>query len=956
MKKNKKGNNNLKKLIMQNIKPIIIAVLSILILFIASFKIGIVLSALIVLIIDLILYFLLNKNSKKTSPKEKLKTFLIVCFGCAAILLILFLVFLGFIMVTAPKFDPEALYSKGASVLVDKNGEEYAKIGGAEIRENVDYEDLSQSLIDAILATEDSRFFQHSGVDLPRFLKASVQQLLGRGGGGASTLTMQLSKKNYTSTEAHGIQGIIRKFSDVYMAVFKIETHYTKEQIFEFYVNSNYLGASVYGVQLASRTYFNKDVSELNIAEAAMIAGMFQAPDGYDPYKHPEACESRRKTVLSLMLRHGYISKEEYDIASKLTVDKIVVNKKSNNNEYLAFIETVVDEVIERTGNDPYQVPMKIYTTMDRTMQDNMNSVFNGTKFKWKNDYIQAASIVLDVNDGSIQAVGAGRNRVARGTNLATEIKRQIGSTAKPLYDYGPAMEYNGASTYTIFSDEPYTYSTGMALKNFDGDFDGARTLHYSLQDSRNIPAVKAFQSVKNSNIKTFVTNLGLSPEIDEQGNLHESHALGGYTGESPLTMAAAYAAFSNGGYYNEPHSFTKIEYLNSNNTYTVKPITRKAMSDSTAYMITKVLEDTGKTAIARNVNGVNYCGKTGTTNLTNATIKEMHYPNNAIRDRWIMSYNDTYAISLWYGYEELMKDYYLTMAMYEHKDLFKAIAEGVYTKNSSWSQPSSVVKAEVESELPEAMLASEFTPEGSDLSGYKLKYTEYFKKGTEPTEVSTRFSKLPDVTNLKYENGIISWDAIKTPDFINQNYINDLFNKLFTNEGKKNEEINKRINYNNTHIGNIVYEIYSKDTNGNLTLLATTSDTKYEYFTSGNIVVKTAYSIFKDNKSDGASLTVESNIITSELTTPDIIDLNIGDNYIEPEKPVVVLQNGNVDITNDANISISITKKSDNTVSDKIYYITTITEEVYIVKYTITYGNYSNTLTKTINVKKTSD
>lgn len=935
---------NLMTLLKENIKYILLFTFSIIILALGGFKFGFIEAFIVVVILDIIMILIFSRKKKKTSFKEKLKVLLIICLGCGILLLLMFIAFLIYIIATSKEFDPSLLYNKEATVIYDKNGEEITRLGSDGIRENVNYDEISESLIDAVIATEDSRFFQHSGVDLPRFIKASISQVLGKGGGGASTLTMQVSKNIYTSTEDEGIQGIIRKFNDIYISVFKIETHYTKEEILEFYLNYNNLGQTIRGVQQASLTYFDKDVSELNVSEAAMLAGMFQAPNGYDPYLHPEACEQRRLVVLSLMLRHGYITEEEYDIAKELTVDKIVVERDTEEAEFQVFIDTVIKEVQNRTGNNPYEVPMRIYTTMDKSMQQHMNDVFNGTLYKWKDEKVQAGSVVLDIETGAIIAIGGGRNYVAMGTNFATDINRQIGSTAKPLYDYGPYMEYNNGSTYTIFSDEPYAYSDGTKLKNWDNKYEGADTLWNSLKASRNIPAVKAFQSVKNSNIKTFVTNLGLSPEIDSSGLIHESHALGGYSGESPLAMAAAYAAFSNGGYYNEPHSFTKLEYIETGEEYVVKPAKRKAMSESTAYMITKILEDTSSYAVGRSVNGVNYCAKTGTTNLTSEMIEDKGLPSNAIRDRWIMSYNDSYSISLWYGYEYLNNKNYLTSAQYNHKDLFQAIAKGVYTKKSTWEQPSSVVKVEVETELPTAMLVSEFTPDDA-------KTVAYFKKGTEPTQTSTRYTKLDNVTNLKYENGIISWNAVKTPDFINTTYINNLFNKMFTDEETKLEQINKRINYNNTKIGTIVYEIYSKDSSGNLTLIGTTPDTKYEYYGNGNIVVKTAYSIFKDNRSSGSEIIVEAAIITSEINGESTIELNINDEYIEPNKPIIVLENGSVDVTDKSNISFTITRKSDNSIYNSVN-IDTSKEETYVIKYTVSYKNYTNTLSKIVNIK----
>ena len=945
----------MKKFINKNKRTIILALISFIILVIGSLTISFIPTLLILVILGLIYYFVSKPKGKrkKTNGKEAFKTVLIFgfCF------MIFFLIAAGsfgiYIISTAPEFSEEKLYNKDASILYLANGEEFGKIGD-EIRQKVTYDELSQSLIDAIIATEDSRFFQHSGVDLPRFLKASISQILGQGGGGASTLTMQVSKNAFTSTEDKGIEGIIRKFTDIYVSVFEIETHYTKEQIIEFYVNSNNLGGSNRGVEQASLDYFGKSASELNVAEAAMIAGLFQAPNAYNPYLYPDACEERRLEVLSLMLRHGYITEEEYNIAKELTVEKLLVNDsdEESSNLYDDFINTVVEEVIERTGNDPYSVPMKIYTTMDKDMQEVMTGVMNGTLYDWENDKVQAASVIVDVNTGEIKAVGGGRNRVAKGVNYATGVARQIGSTAKPLYDYGPGIEYNNWSTYTPFTDEPYAYSDGTTLKNWDGKYYNFQTLHDALKHSRNIPAVKAFQQNSNDNVKEFVTNLGLSPDIADNGLIYETHALGGYEGETPLSLAAAYAAFSNGGYYIEPHSFTKIEYTETGDTYEVKPITRRAMSESTAYMITKILEDTSSYAIGRSVNGVNYAGKSGTNNLDSETIDKFDYPSNAIKDKWIASFNDSYAITVWYGYEELSKEHYMTVNNYNIKDVFKTIAESAYTERSTWEQPDSVVEVTVENELPTAMLASEFTPKSQQI-------TAYFKKGFEPTETSTRYSQLENVTNLNYDSNTstLSWDPIATPDFIDTNYINNLFSQLYSDEETRQEEINDRLSYNRKNIGTIVYNVYTKDASGNLNLITTTSNTNFTYPVTGTttFVVKSTYTIFKDNMSSGAEFTVQngsSSIISSEINGDYTVVLSIGEDYIEPTKPVIVLQNGITDVTSLATITYTVMRNSDGQVYNSTSYINTNAPETYTITYHVKYGDYTNTLTKIVQIQ----
>jgi len=969
-----------KDLFKKNSETIIITLISIITVIIGTFAVGFVPSFLIVLLLDTIIIVLSlqkNKKSKKKNPKNKgiksnektksekitskskrkgskeiFKTLLIICFILCITVLLLGMCFIGYIIKNAPEFTSTKLYNKEATFLYDAKGVEFAKLG-KELRQKITFEDLSESLIDAIIATEDSRYFQHSGVDLPRFLKASISQVLGKGGGGASTLTMQVSKNAFTSTEDQGIQGIIRKFSDIYISVFKIETHYTKEQILEFYVNSNYLGGGAWGVEQASLNYFGKTAKELNIAESAMIAGLFQAPNGYDPYINPEGCEERRQTILYLMLRHGYITQEEFDIAKELTVEKLLVEKEdSDSTEYQNFINTVVVEVEERTGLNPYEVPMKIYTTMNTKFQDHVNDIMTGKTYKWKDDEIQIGSVILDVKTGAIAAVAGYRNPVAWGSNFAVNVKKQIGSTAKPLYNYGPAIEYNNWSTYTPIADEPFKYSSGQNIKNWDNKFQYFNSLQEALRQSRNVPALKAFKSVTNSKIKQFVTNLGLSPEIDTSGHVHEAHALGGYNGESPLTLAAAYAAFANGGYYIEPHSFTLIEFTETGETFDVIPVKKRAMSNETAYMITKILdsEEARNFAVGLSVNGVNYAVKSGTTNLDKTTINQHNLPSNAIGERWLASYNDSYAITLWYGYERWDSEYCLTTNDTSNRKLFQTIAKAVYTKNSVWKKPSGVVEAVVEDGLPTAKLASENTPKD-------LKVTAYFKKGFEPTETSTRFSQLKDVTNLNYNEttNTLSWDVIKTPDFLDNDYLTKLYDPLFSNNDalkKQVEEVNK---YNKENVGTIIYDIYVKDSTGKLVFINSTDTNSYTYpiTETTTFVVKTNYTIFKTSESKGAEFTITKIpvVITSEINGESIINLKVGDIYQEPSKPVNVLENGLIDITHNSNITISILRKSDNQTFNSLDMIDTSKVDTYVITYNISHDDYTNTLTKTINI-----
>ena len=603
-----------------------------------------------------------NKQHKKKNPKAKRKLWKkilsILIILCAIGIFAVFGFFL-YIVSSTGEFDPNALANQDQTIIYDNNDKIIAKLGN-ERRESVKYDDLPQVLIDAIVATEDSRYFQHNGVDGARFLKASVGQLLGNSSaGGASTLTMQVVKNNLTSTD----QTIVRKFKDVYLSVFFMEKKYTKEEIIEFYVNDSLLGGNVYGVEEASKYYFNKSVSELSLPEAALIAGLFQSPNGYNPDNNPDKAQARMKTVLKLMVRHGYITQEEADIANSIDVSTLLTGTSDKNN-YQGFIDTVVEEVQKKTKNDPYLVSMEIHTTMDASIQDGINKVLAGEGYKWKDDKVQAGITIVDVKTGAIKAIGTGRNRVGERTfNYATQAKRQPGSTAKPIFAYGPGFEYDNFSTYQLFNDEAWSYSDGTEFGNWDSGYKGLMTLRDALSISRNVPAIKALQTVNkdvgNDKIVKFVENLGIKLKNNVA---YESYAIGGLDeGVTTVQMAAAYAAFANGGYYTEPYTVKSITYRNNDKTETFENKKTQAMKESTAYLITNVLEYAAHYGFSGGTGSYSgtVAAKTGTSNYPEKVLKEHGLPASAVNDLWTVAYTPQYSIALWYGYDEIDKNYY---------------------------------------------------------------------------------------------------------------------------------------------------------------------------------------------------------------------------------------------------------------------------------------------------------
>ena len=917
----------------------------------------------------------IKKDNKKKKKHKLIKIILITFLVCFLLGISACVAFCIYIAASAPKFDPNQLYHKESTILYDSNNTIITKLGN-EKRENITYEELPEVLIDAIIATEDSRFFQHNGFDLPRFVKAAIGQVMGKDAGGASTLTMQVVKNHYTSTTSTGFEGIKRKFTDIYMSIFQVEKKYTKEEIIEFYVNSNNLGAGSYGVEQACLTYFDKSCKNINLSEAAIIAGLFQAPSTYNPFIYPEKTEARRKVVLTLMNRHGYITKEEMNAALAIPVTSLIhTNNSKNSYKYQSFIDNVIEEVQAATGNDPYQVPMKIYTTMDRNLQDKIDNIMNGTSYKWENSHVDAGAAIVNITNGSIAALGGGRNKnEARTFNTATQTNKQIGSTAKPLYDYAPGMEYNNFSTYTPFVDEVYTYSDGKEINNWDGGYMGFMTSREALKLSRNIPALKAFQQVNNKNILKFVEGLGLTPEgyscksgykregkkcinqtdssdiIDatKPSSVHQAHSIGGYTGESPLTMAVAYGAFGNGGYYTKPYSFTKIIYRENDEVYENKVSKSRAMSAETAYMISDILYGTSSYALGgySNVNGVNYAAKTGTTNLNDETKKSLNLPASAINDLWVIGYNDTYSIGVWYGYRKLSSQHYTNFGSNEHSRLFQAIAKNVFTKKTNRTKPNGVVEVEVEMETYPAQLPSENTPAN-------MRITELFRAGTEPTEVSPRYKTLDNVTNLtsSINNGQItlSWTAIKTPASMDKNKLTEQFKSHYKNY---ESAVNQRISWNEKTFGKIQYAVYSKDSSGKLTLITKTSNNSVTFpaksTTINKFVVKTTYSNYSGCNSSGTETKVNfSGIdsIISSMVKNTSKTINVNSKY---EFDDVVVLEDLIEVTDNVSINYEVFNSSDKKVSSLLF---TRTPGTYKINYSIRYKTFSDTQVVNVTV-----
>ncbi len=841
-----------------------------------------------------------KKNKEEKKPKKRSKSgskknaILIILISLGIVVASAVLAFALYIIITSPDFVVEELYTKEPTVLYDINGEELARIGSENV-ELVTYSDLPQVLVDALIATEDSRFFQHNGFDAARFIRASLGQLAGQDAGGASTLSMQVIKNTYTDGSlTSGIKGIVRKFTDIYMAVFKLEASYTKEEIIEFYLNSQWLGggstnyASINGVEQGSQYFFGKSVSDLTLAEASLLVGMFNNPSLYNPYTNPEGASNRRSTVLSLMVRHGYITEEEKEFAEAIPVESLLADhsKDENTSMYQAFIDYTLLKVEEETGDNPYKIPMQIYTTIDPSIQEVLYLLETEEIYTFNNDIVQFGMAVTSTKNGAVLALSGGRNYQAQGLNRSVGtkyrgIKNQLGSTAKIIFDYGPYIEYLNGSTGTLFLDRPWSYTVGGSVVNSSRNYWGEITMRRALVNSRNIPAIQAMQQVASEvgmdQIAKFASSLG----IDYGAELYEAAGLGGSGGSDPLTMSAAYAAFGRGGIYIEPYSFTKIIYTETEEEYTHPVEQTRVMSEETAYMITDILVDAGKSGVGGNfsISGTDIAAKGGTSTIDSESAKKLGIPSNATPNHWNITYSPDYSIALWLGYDDLRQGYLTSDTGYNpRRQIMAAVAKKIYKTGSRFEQPSGVVSATIELGTYPLQLASEHTPSS-------LKSTELFKAGYEPTEVSSRFDTLENPTNGKatYDGSTIriSWDAIATPDAIDPNYLEDYFNgyfkQLYGSEYAK-EYYESRISYNNSNIGTVGYQVYLQS-GDQLISLGYTTNTYFTYTatpgTNYTFVVKSAYSIFKDNMSSGLTITAQTNMDSNigDMVDPDTSD-----------------------------------------------------------------------------------
>lgn len=635
-----------------------------------------------------------NKSKKKASLLKKV---IIACFLLAVVSVGIGTAALAKMMKETPKLDPSKLVVPLSTKFYDKDGNflyEYGK----ERRTEITYSQVPKMLEEAFIATEDTRFYEHHGVDIKGTARAILENLTGHfGSQGGSTITQQVIKNSFLTPE----KTIKRKVQEWDLA-YQLEKKYSKQQILMMYLNKIYLGDGAYGVAAAAKTYYGVDsdhLKQLTLPEIAMLAGLPQSPSNYDPTipGNREEATNRRNVVLSAMNKQGYITKKQMNEAKKVPVTAGLLQKRKNQGmPYEAFLDAVVKEVEGKLKNvDITSDGLSIYTTLDPKAQDYADKMMNtNTIISYPNDRFQGAFVFLDTKTGEVRAIGSGRNDYKasfKGNNFAIDISRQPGSSFKPIFDYGPAIENLKWSTAHQINDQPTTYTTGQQISNWDHQYHGNLSIRKALQWSYNIPALLTLRDVGMTKAQNFAEKLGIA---FKDNTVYESYAIGSNT-VNPLEMAGAYSAFGNNGIYNTPHFVQKVVFPDGK-VVNFNPKPEIAMQDYTAYLVTDMLRTVVKsgTGTTANIPGLDVAGKTGTTNFDDKTIAKYGYPSNATNDSWMVGYTPQYTMAVWTGYAKNGPGNYMMGDTTKVSQLmFKNMMQAFGTDRSSFKQPNDVFR-----------------------------------------------------------------------------------------------------------------------------------------------------------------------------------------------------------------------------------------------------------------------
>ncbi|MCD8027539.1 MAG: transglycosylase domain-containing protein [Erysipelotrichaceae bacterium] len=768
-----------------------------------------------------------KSNTKQTLKRQRIRTIKIVIMA-VIVAMSSVCIYLGYgIFNQVSGFSSDASLNTESSVQVDSEGNEYYSYSSSGVKKDIEYNDIPQVMIDAVVAAEDSRFYEHNGFDVPRILKALVGNIASGGiTAGGSTITQQLIKKTYYPNEEQTIE---RKVGELVLSI-EATSQTTKEEIITAYLNNVYYGYGnkAIGLYAASYYYFNKAPQNLTLPEAALLAGCINSPTNYDPFNNLELAQQRRDIVLDLMEYHGYISEQECEDAKSIPVENTLnSNPITNNSEYQAYADKVTREVYEKTGYDPNTTSMIITTYIDTDLQSYLNDIATGESYDYPDEYMQTGASVQETTTGRIVGVLAARDYVAMGTSYAYAASKELaandesynygqrnqpGSSLKPIIAYAAAFEYLDYSTAHYVHDVPYSDGT-WTPSNWDNSYHGDVTIKEALVQSWNLAAIQTLSEVVSEvgsdEIFSYLEGFGFDTYGEE---FSLGYAIGSWkTGVTPEEEAAAYAAIANGGTYIEPHTVESITLIDTGEVIYIdeeaQENSTQALSEESAFMIRSIMTDyvsdgSGKYSYLNL--GYQIGAKSGTTNHDTSTSNSDLVGKS--KDIWMAAFSPDYSWSVWCGYtsEAQKLGYYPTgsdaaiisgmIAKYLHSD-------GV--KNSYPSQPSGVVSSTCISGIYPYISPTSSTPSSRIISGY-------FKSSNLPSDTATGAS----IDILSSFTAMLSGSSISVTFSEYPSSTSSSLTKTYTVNGKS-----YTLPYYGdiTQIyGNIVYQVDVTDASGN--------------------------------------------------------------------------------------------------------------------------------------------
>ncbi|OCX49997.1 carboxypeptidase [Limosilactobacillus reuteri] len=665
-----------------------------------------------------------NNDNQQRNVGGLIKKILLWVAGIVVLLMVASAALFFYYASSAPKISRSDLTSQSITTIYDDQNRVISRLG-AQKREYAKDNQIPKQLKNAVVSIEDRRFYKHHGVDTIRILGAATSNVFGRSAGmqGGSTLTQQLVKLSVFSTAASD-RTLKRKAQEAWLAI-NVEQHFSKSQILDFYINKVYMGNGIYGMQTAAQYYYGKDLNDLDLSQLALLAGMPQSPTYYNPLvSNTKYATQRRNEVLNAMVRSNYITQSQANQAASESVTAGLDPDHGNISGSGTTVDSkVVDPYVKQVladlqaeGYNPYSDGLKVHTNLDLDAQQHLYDAAN-KNVQFQNDKMQAGVAVTDPHNGQIIAMLGGRHtgNVVYGLNRAVQSNRSSGSTAKPLMDYGPAIEYLQWPTFKSIADTRFVFpGTNTVLHDFDKKYKGNMTMREALVQSRNVPAIRALQAVGIKRATSFLDGLGISQK--QPYTLQNGIAL--YI--SPLQVSAAYAAFANGGTYYKPYYISSIT-TQDGSVKQFNPKGKRAMNKATAYMITDMLKgvftDSQGSATDARLDGVNQAGKTGTTN----------YPGNSsqsgVMDSWMAGYTKNYSIAVWTGYDHPLEpggsisEQYVKSAQLLYKDLMQYLDSQNHA--SDWTMPDTVeavrVKGKRQLVIRDSKWAFDYTEDTSD-------------------------------------------------------------------------------------------------------------------------------------------------------------------------------------------------------------------------------------------------